>query len=198
MAVYILGAGGHAKVVYDAAKAAGIAVDALAVSDMKEKGFSGLKVISENEITSEDKIIMGIGNNKTRIQLFKELKTINAEVMTVIHPAAWVSEDAVIKEGTVVLAKAVVNHSAVVGECSIINTAAVVEHDCMLSYGVHISPGAVLCGGVKVGKESWIGANAVVKEGLTVNDGCIIGAGSAVVDNIAAGVKGAGVPFRPL
>lgn len=198
MAVYIIGAGGHAKVVFDAARAAGITVDALAVSDVKEKGFSGLPVISENEITTEDRVIMGIGSNKLRIQLYKELKSINAEVLTIIHPTAWISPDAVIKEGSVVLARAVVNHSAMCGECSIINTSSVVEHDCMLSYGVHVSPGAVLCGNVKVGRESWIGANAVVKEGITINDCCVIGAGSAVVSDIASGTKGAGVPFKPL
>lgn len=196
MSTYILGAGGHAKVVYDAAVLSGIHVDGLAVRDLKEKGFSGLKLISEDEIGSDDNLILGIGDNRTRLTLYNELISINAKVLTVIHPNACVSPSAIIGEGSVVLAGCIVNHSAVCGRCCILNTSSVIEHDCRIESGVHISPGAVLCGGVSVGMESWVGANSVVREYKKIGRGCIIGAGSVVIDDVPDRTKGAGVPFK--
>lgn len=198
MATYILGAGGHAKVVYDAAAACGVHIDGLAVADTRCAGFNNIRVISEEDIVTGDRIILGIGDNRIRTLLFNELKMIKAEVLTIIHPEAWVSPNASLGEGSVVLAGAIVNHSAAIGKACIINTRAVVEHDCIVEHGAHVSPGAVLCGGVHVGTESWIGASSVVRENISIGRNCIIGAGSAVVKNVPDGTKGAGVPFRKL
>jgi sugar O-acyltransferase (sialic acid O-acetyltransferase NeuD family) len=141
---------------------------------------------------SDNQVIVGIGDNETRIQELAGLQN----VATVIHRDASVSSSASLGEGTVVFAQAAINPDSTIGRGCIINTGATIDHDCNLDDGVHISPGANIGGGVTIGTCSWIGIGASVKHGVTIGRHVTVGAGAAVVSDIPDNVTVVGVPAK--
>jgi len=192
----ILGAGGHAKVVYDACVSSEKDVHFLA--DIKtSEGFNKVPVIMETELRPESHIlVLGIGDNANRKNVYEKYHSAGFKFETIIHPSAVISVNSKIGSGSVVLAGAVINHSAEIMEAAIINTSAVVEHDCLVEDFAHISPSATLCGGVRIGTGAWIGANSTIIEYKSIGSNAVIGAGSVVNKDVKDNIRGAGVPFK--
>lgn len=203
-ALLIVGAGGHGKVVADAALSTGRWNALLFLDDAwpgkKENGPWPIQGKIENlpEWRRQcGEAVVAIGDNRLRLTLQKRLADAGFEIVSVIHPSAEISRFARIGAGSVVFAKAVVNVDAMIEEGAIINTAATIDHDCRLGIGVHVSPGAHLAGGVSVGAFSWIGIGGVVRENISIGSDVIVGAGAAVVADIPSGTTVMGVPARP-
>jgi sugar O-acyltransferase (sialic acid O-acetyltransferase NeuD family) len=207
----ILGAGGHGKVVADAARTAGFEIVGFADADVRLMGHSaepgGAKVVfSQADLEVQisrlsmppeaDVLAIAIGNNAVRASF---LERVTADWLPpIIHASAVVSPSARVGHGTVVFARAVIQPDAVIGPGCIINTGAIIEHDNHLGSGVHVSPGAVLSGNVTVGDRSWIGAGAVVIQGITIGADVIVGAGTVVIRDLPAGSKAVGNPARQI
>lgn len=116
------------------------------------------------------------------------------KLATIIHSQAIVSKAALIGEGTVVFANAVINPSAHIGKACIINTGAIVEHDCILKDGVHISPNATMGGTVCIGEKTWVCIGCSIAHHLTIGENSVLGAGSVVIQDVPNNVLVAGVP----
>ena len=203
-ALLIIGAGGHGKVVADAALETGQWDEIVFLDDAwPEKQKNGRwDIHGKIDQLSDWKgrcagAVVAIGNNHLRMEL--QLKLIGAgfEVATIVHPSAQVSRFSRLGAGCVVFANAVVNVDAELGEATIINTAATVDHDCRLGKAVHVAPGANLGGGVSVGDFSWVGIGATVRHYIEIGADVTVGAGAAVVSNIKDGVTAVGMPARP-
>lgn len=204
-ALLILGAGGHGKVVADAALETGNWDEVVFLDDAwPEKKVNGRWPVAGNmqELRSwRDRCIdavVAIGGNQLRMQLQARLVTAGFNVVSVIHPAATVSRYATLGAGSVVFAGAVINVDATIGDGAIINTSATVDHDCVLGVGVHVSPGAHLGGGAKVGDYAWIGIGASVKHLASLGSNTVVGAGAVVLGDIPDGVTAIGMPARPV
>src|SRR5690606_38034739 len=63
-----------------------------------------------------DGVVVAIGNNKIRQAKQRELAALGAKLVSVVHPAAVVSEYAVVGAGSVLFASAVINPCTQVGE----------------------------------------------------------------------------------
>ena len=118
--------------------------------------------------------------------------------MSIIHPAATVSDYARVCAGSVVFANAAINACASVGLGVIVNTGAVIEHDCMIGDFAHISPNAVLAGGVILKEQSWVGACASVRQLLEVGEAAVVGMGAVVTKNVPDRLVVAGTPAKAL
>jgi len=141
-------------------------------------------------------VIVGIGDNRTRLHWQDQLTNAGAAIATIIHPRAVVSANASIGAGSVVVAGAVINIDAAIGAAAIINTGATIDHDCVLEEGVHVSPGANLAGEVRAGRASWIGIGAAIREGVRIGADVRIGAGAVVIGDVADGLTVVGNPAR--
>jgi len=200
----ILGASGHGKVVADAAECSGwdrICFYDDAWPQLSSNGFwpvSGNSVELLNSLERFDGVVVAIGDNRIRRQKLEDLNAAGANVVSIIHPAAVISQYAQLGNGTVVFANAVINADTVIGPGAIINTGAVIEHDCHLDGFIHVSPNATLAGGVTLGELVWIGANAGVKQQVSVGDGVTVGMGSVVIRDVTAEKTVAGNPATPL
>ncbi|UYQ72602.1 acetyltransferase [Pelagibacterium flavum] len=198
----ILGAGGHGRVVADAAEEAGW--DCIEFFDDGQKGASGRWLICGTStdllesVQIYSGIVVAIGDNTVRQTWSDRLVTLDAKLATILHPRSSISKGAQIGAGTVVMAGAVLNDGVTIGAACIINTAAVVDHDTKIGDAVHISPGAILSGNVTLGSRVWIGAGAAVKNGITVGDDVVVGLGSALIRDVAQGSTVAGVPAETL
>lgn len=201
----IVGAGGHGKVVADAALETGEWDEIVFLDDAwpeKQKNGSWnihgkIDHLAGWRTRCADAVV-AMGNNRLRVELQSRLIAAGFEMATIIHPSAQVSRFAKLGMGCVVFANAVVNVDAVIGEAAIINTAATIDHDCRLGKGVHVAPGANLGGGVSVGDFSWIGIGAAVRHYIAIGGNVTVGAGAVVVSNIKDDVTAVGMPARPI
>ena len=200
----ILGGGGHAAVVAEAATYSGWSLegyldDNTVNEDNKLNNASHLGGISDlrnviNSLAGDIRVHAAIGSAKLREKWLDLVGEMVAQ--PIIHPSAIVSKTVKIKEGVFIGPGAVVNTGTLVERGVIINSSAVVEHDCVLNAFCHIAPGAVLGGSVKVGRGSLIGINAAVLPGITIGYESIIGAGAVAVNNIADCVTAVGAPAQ--
>ena len=193
----IIGAGGHGKVVAEAAEAAGYAEIAFLDRDYPERTMNGRwPIVGANAAQGGGVLFCAVGDNAGRARLFGEMALQDSPV--IIHPSAILSPSAVLGAGTLAGAGSFVMTDARIGRGVILNTGCSVDHDCVVEDFVHISPGARLAGGVHVGTGTWVGIGAVVREGVRIGRNAMIGAGAAVVRDIADGARVAGVPARAL
>lgn len=199
----ILGAGGHARVVADAAEACGWSEISLfddAWPDVPQGPWPLLGVGSDLDahFAHYDGVVVAIGANAVRLDKQRRLAGLGAKITSIIHPAATVSRHALLGPGSVVFAGAVINPCVQIGDAAVINTAATIDHDCRLGHGVHISPGANIAGGVNIGDGSWIGIGASVRELVSIGARAIVGAGCAVIATVPDDLTVIGVPAQPL
>ena len=201
----IIGAGGHGRVVADAAQLSG-KWEKVAFLDDRYPGLGSSgrwPVIGALEgnaalVNNWSGCVVAIGDNAVRLENQAKLRSLCLNISTVIHPSAQIASDVVLGEGTVVFANAVINTGSVLGAACIVNTGSTVDHDCLLGDGVHISPGVNLAGNVKVGDRSWVGIGATVIHGCTIGDDVMIAAGAVVTNNIDNGLTVSGIPAREL
>ena len=196
----IFGAGGHGKVVADAARSAGIVV-AWAIDD--RVGIGDLLCCPVIDTTNPEwrkldrfNFIVAVGDNAARGRIVEHLRLKGGRPMSVVHPSAVVAPSVRLGAGTLVCAGAVVNPDSEIGENVIINTCASVDHDCVVGANVHLCPGVRLAGGVAVGAGSMIGLGSVVLPGLVIGEDCVVGAGSVVNRSLPPQVVAFGNPAR--
>ena len=211
--IAILGASGHGKVIAEIAELIGFEEvvffdDAWTGHESPDEGIeetqaSGFpwKVVGNTEtllasVGEFDTCFVGIGNNGVRWGKQRLLKQSGAHLKQLIHPTATVSKYAVVGEGSVVMANAVINPFAKIGAACIVNTASTIDHDCILNHAVHVSAGANLGGGVEVGSESWVGIRSCVRQYLKIGSGVTVGAGAAVVKDVPDNETVVGIPAR--
>jgi sugar O-acyltransferase (sialic acid O-acetyltransferase NeuD family) len=201
--LWIIGAGGHAKVAIDTARAAGLAEPAGVLDDdpsrqrttvlgVPVRGATDLETIKK---LGAERAILAIGSNCARSQLAGRLDG-HVVWATLIHPAAVVSESARIGEGTVVFAGSVIQPEATIGRHVIVNTMACIDHDCAIGDFAHIAPGVRLAGNVYVGEGAFLGIGSCVIPGSRIGEWATVGAGGVVVDNVPVGAVAKGVPAR--
>jgi len=206
MKVIILGGGGHAQVIADALLRMGERSEKIDVvgyldddSNLKERvqwGGSILGRIDELNGIEHDAVVVGIGNNSTRMKVFNRLQAQGIRFITVIHPSAVIANDVAIGQGTVVLAGTVVNTGSLIGSNVIINTGATVDHHANIGAHAHIAPGVHLGGTVTVGEGAFLGIGSNVIPNLTIGSWSTIGAGAVVINDIPPKVTAVGIPAR--
>lgn len=137
--------------------------------------------VSQFKFAPGKEFIIGIGDNliRKRISINNQLNYFKA-----IHTKAIVSKFTEIGDGTVIMARSVINVNVKIGKHCIVNTAAVVEHDCLIEDFVHISPNVTLAGGVKVEEGTHIGIGAVVLPNVKIGKWATIGAGSVILKDV--------------
>jgi len=176
----IIGAGGHGRVVSEAAELEGRWGNIMFLDDRED-----VHIVLNHRIIGKideykrfaDKYkyaIVCMGDNEKRLGLIKKLLKAGYEVPVIIHPKASVSRYSSIQEGSVILAGAVINTNASVGKGCIININASVDHDCVIEDGVHVCSGAVVRSMCRIGRLSYIGAGACVKSGTLLGQRFIL------------------------
>lgn len=207
---YVLwGSAGHAKVLDEAIRRLGGRVVALfdnapdatpAIADAPLIGGSDAfpAWVNRTPDSREHFALVAIGGarGRDRIQLQQQLAASGLQIEALIHPHAFVADNAAIGAGSQVLAMAVVAANATVGAACIINHKASVDHECQIADGVHLAPGATLCGCVTVGENAMIGAGAIVLPRLRIGCNSIIGAGAVVTRDVPDNAVAIGSPAR--
>ncbi|MCB2357876.1 NeuD/PglB/VioB family sugar acetyltransferase [Clostridium estertheticum] len=182
----IIGAGGHGRVVLEAAELEGrwdninFLDDRTDVDMVLDHKIIGRMDDYKRNSKKYEYAIVCIGNNEKRLKLIKDILKVGYKVPVIIHPKAFVSKYSEVGYGSVVLAGVVINTGAKIGMGCIININSSVDHDCEVYDGVHVCSGAVVRSMCKVGRLSYVGAGAVVKSGTRLSDKYILTDGVVV------------------
>jgi len=197
--VYIIGAGGHAKVVIAALHAnsivcAGVFDDDRSLWGEKILDIPILGAVEELRDLPSIVAVNAIGNNSTRRAISERFRNVNW--LTVIHPHTWIHSSVKIGCGTVVFAGSIIQPDTKIGQHSIINTSASVDHDCEIGDFCHIAPGCHIAGGVEIGDEVFMGIASSAIPCIKVVSNTVIGAGSTVIKNIDVRGVYVGTPAR--
>lgn len=197
--LFVLGAGGHAKVVVAALRAGGRVPTGVLDEDPELLGSTVLGIPVTGRFDLLDHMegvqaVIAIGSNRIRREIAKRYEHITWVV--VVHPSAVVHDTVRLGAGTVICAGAVLQPDAVVGEHVILNTGATVDHDCVLGDYVHVAPGVHLAGNVRLDEGTFLGVGASVVPGRRIGAWTTVGAGGVVLYDLPADVTAIGVPAR--
>jgi len=168
----IVGAGGHGRVVAEAAQLSGVRIAGFIDNETNRlpSELDSIQVLGDDSLlptldSSTYSFTVGVGMPRIsdlRATIFLKMLNLGFTPLSVFHPSAVISPSAEVKAGAQIMAHAVVQAGAVIGQAVIVNTGAVIEHDCNIDEFCHIAPCAVVLGGASVGASSLIGANATV------------------------------------
>lgn len=195
----IFGAGGHGRVLVDAALLAQqwprIVVSDRKLPENQTELLPGIPLLAvDAALALAPSVHIAIGNNHFRQ---KEAGAWGHErLVSVVHPAAVVSPFSQIGVGCFIAAGAVVGPLAHVGMCVMVNHGAVVDHDVEIGAFSHISANVSLGGHAKLGKRVLIGSGAVVRALIVIGDDVSVGAGSVVNSDLLEPGAYAGTPAR--
>ncbi|MCK4816178.1 NeuD/PglB/VioB family sugar acetyltransferase, partial [bacterium] len=130
---------------------------------------------------------IAIGDNVTRGSIFKKLKELGKNVITLIHPQAIVSKTAVISEGCYIGPEAIINRNVQVGEVSIIDSGSIIQQNTRIGFAVSFSSGVKVANGVQIDDYSFVGMGSSILSDIHVGSGVMIDIGSIVKSNVPSG-----------
>lgn len=202
--ILIFGAGGHAKAVIDVIEKSENYRIAGLLDTHKSPGTEvyGYTVLGDENYLGQDKtingVIVAIGDNWLRAQIVKAIQSIRSDCpfITAIHPNASVARGAIIGEGTVLMAGAIVNSDTRIGNHCVLYTHSSVDHDSTTGDFVTLAPHASTGGNVHLGSYSTISMAASIIHSITVGEHTVIGAGSTVLSSIGSYSVAYGTPAR--
>lgn len=195
--IAIIGSGGHALSVWDAAESCGF--EPVAFIDPKNVGrFCGLPVIPSLSALDDTvvNIALGIGTNFLRHAEYSRIldDASNYKFPAIIHRSAWVSPSASIGAGVVILSMASVAAGCVVGVGAVMNTSSSLDHGSKLMEFASLGPGAHTGGDVQVGERAMVGLNAGIFQRVTVGSDSVVGAHSLLKEDLEPLSVAIGVP----
>ena len=196
----IVGAGGHALSVADAAFSAGWTVVGFYSPDGAGPASILGPVLSSPVLLdlSDTAFALGIGTNHSRETVAEDIskRFAHTEIVSVVHATAWVSPHATVHPGAVILAHTSVGPGSTVGRGALLNTGASLDHESSLGDYASLGPGARTGGNVSVGERTMIGIQAGILHGVTVGSDCVVGAHSLLNSDLDSNIVAWGTPAK--
>ena len=116
-------------------------------------------------------LVVGIGNNQFRAQVYEKAKALGYGFPNIIAPSAYISPYAKLGRGCVVLQNAYVQNGASVGNGVLLNAGTEIHCDAVVGDYALIYTNSVIRTGATVGNIARIGSNCTVCNHATVTDG---------------------------
>lgn len=184
--VIVIGAGGHGRSVAEAVLLLGRDelvgfVDDGANANAKVWTYPmlGRTDVLHSLREHADAVVVAIGNNAVREMLHARMADAGFELLSVIHPTAFVSQTASLGPGCAVMASAVVGTEAHLCEGVIVNCGAIVDHHCRVDAFGHLGVNACMAGGSALGHRAWMQAGSALGYGVQVENDAVLRPGEA-------------------
>lgn len=199
----IFGAGGHAVSVANVALSAGYEIKHFVDKNKKGHDLLGYKIIGDiDQLNNVEyfNFAIAVGDNAVRERIYNELiaKKDNLRFPPLIHSSAVVSFFSEIKDGTVVMPKAIIGPNSKVGKFCLINTQASLDHDCVMFDYSSLAPASVTGGTVQIGVRSAVSIGAVIKHGLKIGSDSVVGANSYLNKDLPNNQVAYGTPAKQI
>lgn len=191
--MYILGGGGHARVIASMVAGGSVFVvpQPATADELAEAQF--FDRIADYR---DQRVVVGIGANDVRTRLFDRLVASGIRPTACISSHAFIARDAEIGAGAVICPGAVVNARARIGDNAIVNTLAGIDHDCVLGDHTQVAPGVSLGGTVTIGESCFLGIKSAVFPNVTIGNRVKVMGGSLVTKAVRDDVQVGGIPAR--
>ncbi|MBA4408515.1 MAG: acetyltransferase [Odoribacter sp.] len=206
--IILIGGGGHCISCIDVIEQTGL-YHILGIFDLPEK--LGQKLLNYSIIGTDNELeqfvpdcpdfLITVGQIKSSVlreTIFNKVKQAGGKLPVIISPLAYVSSNANIGEGSIIMHHALVNAGATIRKGCIINTKTLIEHEATVGNFCHISTASVVNGQANIGDCCFIGSNTVIANNTNVIANTIIAAGSQVLRNIEIAGTYIGHPLRKI
>lgn len=199
--LYIVGGGGHGRVVLHTVRSAGGEVVGFVDDDPVKQGalIDGVAVIGGLDCLLDGRVasaIVAIGNSTTRRAVAERLAGSGVGLANAIHASAVIMPRVIIGCNNLVAAGTVLVTGVRVGSNVVINTGCRIDHDSLIEDDCYLSPGVTSAGCVTVERGAFVGLGAVLAPNVRIGAGAIVGAGAVVLDDIPSNAKAWGSPAR--
>lgn len=191
----IMGGGGHARAIIDAAQGSGYrligATDDIlpagtpVLGDLLVLGDRAmLEMLYDRGVRTAFVGVGGAVSNAARQKIHAALEAFGFHLPPLVARSAHLGPGSDLGPATYLFPGANVGPAVRIGRNCIINQNAVVAHDCVVGDDVHLTPNAVLAGHCHVGDRSTIGMCATLLNGVRVGSDCLVHNGIAVVRDL--------------
>jgi sugar O-acyltransferase (sialic acid O-acetyltransferase NeuD family) len=184
--VVIVGAGGYGRVALDVLLAGGLGDRVLGFYDDAHATLSGevrgvpilgdVGMLKSMLSVEPVHVVVAITDNGVRLRVANSLRTLGARFLVTVHPEAYVSAAAVVGDGCVVAAGAIVHPDAAVGSHCYIGPRSLIDRDAEVGAGTWVSAGSVVGPGARVGARVVLGQNSSVGRKAVVEGDSEVGA----------------------
>ena len=139
----IIGAGQYGFVAKETAEAIGC-FDKISFIDNNSLLAIGKTEELEIFLDSYANAFVAIGNSQIRLQFLDQLNALGYQVVSLIHPKAYVAPSAKVGKGSIIEPNAVVHSNVSIGIGCLISAGAVVNHNAVVEDGCHIDCNATV------------------------------------------------------
>ena len=140
--------------------------------------------------------IYRIDGQKERLQLFDDLGFSERNLVSFVHPLAYVAPDVTIEPGTVIMPYAMISAAAHIGLGSLIMTGATIGHNTTLGKCNHVASQAVVGAYINTGIGVHVGLNSCVREHLRIGNYATVGMGSVLTKDVGESEIWVGNPAK--
>jgi len=179
---YILGKGGHARVI-----ASFLPYEVVFIDRDDESAFL-------HSPPRGAAVYVGIGDNSIRERVFNSLTAAGIIPNIFVCPGALVAPGAEIGAGSIILPGAVVMTGVKLGENCIVDLVSSIDHDSVVGAHTFIGPGVNIPGQVKIGSRCFFGVKSATFPRVTIGNSAVIRAGSLVIKDVEPGTTVGGNP----
>ena len=142
------------------------------------------------------RFVITIGEPKFRREAFDRMVEAGYQGARLIHPAAYISPDAEVGEGTAVCQGVFVGSRAKVGRNCYLSLNACVGHDAVVGDHTRLGVNAFVGGHTVIGENAFIGAGALLKDRIQIGSFSVVALGAAVFGDVPDSVTVIGNPAR--
>ena len=207
----ILGAGGSSREIAEMISATvGLAREYRLVGFLDDDPSKGGKVLDGVPIVGplaaasqypETCFVVGVANHRdagSRESIVQRVGLPPDRFVTLTHPTAFVSRNAALGEGTIIMNNAVITTGVKIGAHVLISQGAHIAHDSEVGSHSILAPRATINGNVRIGECVYIGAAAVIAPNVVIDAGALVGIGAVVTSDVDAGCTVFGNPARTI
>ncbi|MBL4829144.1 MAG: hypothetical protein JKY55_04535 [Aliivibrio sp.] len=168
-----------------------------------DKNISHYKSLVELPKDKKYKVVIAVGDPQLRQKKLKITDDLGFELISIIHPTAYVASTAKIEEGAIIAPFAFVGPFALLSRNVVLNTYASVGHDSKVGQSSVLSPYAALNGLASIGVACFLGSKSVVSPRIEMGGNSKLSAGSVLNQDTDRGALAHGNPakwrvmFRP-
>jgi sugar O-acyltransferase (sialic acid O-acetyltransferase NeuD family) len=204
--VLIIGAGGHGQTILDAIfKHQKIITDTQDVGflddteELTGKQISGVPILGTVEslpLIQHDSVILGIGDNKKRKELFIKLSSRGENIVSVIHPTAVIAHNVHLGKGCYIGPNVIIGVETLIEDNVILSGGSIISHHAKIESHTHVGPGVKILRNATINAGAFIGAGAILLPDSSLGPDSSLMAGSILSGKIGGAILAGGSPAR--
>jgi sugar O-acyltransferase (sialic acid O-acetyltransferase NeuD family) len=172
-------------------------------ADDRPGSCNGLRVVGFEDLTPEDRIVIAIGDGRTREKIDRRCREASLTISGLSAPTVRNLDHNQIAPDAVLCDHVTITANATIGRGFQANIYSYVAHDCVIGDFVTFAPRVHCNGAVQIADYAYIGTGALFVQGtdrrpLTVGEGAIVGMGAVVTKSVEPYTLVAGNPARAI